>query len=309
MLKRFICPDGEEVEIKECLKNNGCRIGKRCLSHATLTKLGEAREWKGTPSTTQLIKGTMEAFLEITEDYAEDPNNMMFKLLGTTVHAGLEQYEFAGASMEGQLAYVTKDGISMIPDLLETEDDWNILTDYKVSGSYKIAKALGIYAVLEEGNETYKRKTKIIDPETGDQIERLKGQKKLVKVWKRNIQRQDCADWIKQVNYYRMGIEEKEGIHIHEMRIQAIVRDGGLQIATTRGLDKNAYLIPIPKVDDKTIRKYFISKRDTLWKVLQGKIKPEICNEDERWQNNKCERYCSVKQFCPHGKEEKWIKN
>ena len=131
----------------------------------------------------------------------------------------------------------------------------------------------------------------------------------MIKIWQQDIRRQDCADWVKQINYYRIGTEEKEKIKIDEMRIQAIVRDGGLQIATTRGLDKKVYLIPIPKIEDKTIRKYFISKKNALLKSMRGEIEPPLCNEDERWNGNKCQNYCAVKSSCSYGKAEKWVKN
>lgn len=309
MLKYFICPDGQQSEIATCLADGGCRLKKRCLTKSTLTSLGKQRKWAGIPSVTQLIRGTMEAFLLITEDYAESPQESTFKLLGTTVHKNLEENEFGNSLAEGDLQYTTKDGISMRPDLLETEDGWNILTDYKVSGSYKIAKAIGLYAVLEEDTKNqYKQRTNITNPENGEQITRLKGDNKLVKVWKRDIRRQDCLDWIRQTNYYRLGINEM-GFDVDEMRVQALVRDGGLQIAQQRGLDEKIYMIPIPVLDDVAVRSYFVSKRTALLKALDDVKCLQPCTDEESWDGRKCEQYCSVADKCETGRirRTKWM--
>ncbi len=311
MLKYFICPDGEKIEVSACLKDGGCRLVKRCLTKSTLMALSKQRKWNGIPSITQLIKGTMEAFLLITKDYAESPQDSTFKLLGTTVHKNLEENEFGDSLAEGDLQYVTTDGISMRPDLLETEDGWNILTDYKVSGAYKISKALGMYATLEEDKKyQYKQKTTITNPDTGEKITCLKGDNKMVKVWKRDIRRQDCMDWVRQVNGYRLGIKEM-GFEVNEMRIQAIVRDGGLQAATTYGVTEKIYLIPIPTLSDIGIREYFIQKKIALDTALQNDKWAIPCNREESWDGRKCKKYCSVAEFCSTGQalriQEGWL--
>ncbi len=307
-MTKFLCPDDKLVSIKTCLKDQGCRLKKRCLTKATLIELGKVRKWKGIPSTTQLIKGTMEAYLSITKNYDERPDKMMFMLLGTAVHNGLEQNEMG--DMESEFAHITKDGISMIADLLETEDSWNILTDYKTSGSYKVMKALGIYGELIESDAICKQKTWYTDPESKEKFARIKGENRLIKVWRQNINRQDCLDWVRQLNYYRIGTEEKYDIKVDELRIQAIVRDGGLQIARTRGLENNSYLIPIPIVPDDPIKKYFNNKKDALLEALSKGNDDDvpICTDEERWGDNKCQNYCSVKKFCRYGSAEKWMK-
>ena len=35
-LQRFICPDGQQIEIEKCLQPGGCRLKKRC---STLPKV------------------------------------------------------------------------------------------------------------------------------------------------------------------------------------------------------------------------------------------------------------------------------
>ena len=95
----FKCPDGEICEIKDCLTS--CRLATelpagRCLSLRTLRLIAEQREWTGIPSTTQLLKGTREAYLELTEDYILDPQGTLFRVHGTKAHALLDQ--FTGAN-------------------------------------------------------------------------------------------------------------------------------------------------------------------------------------------------------------------
>ena len=304
MLTQFICPDGGKINISECIDNKGCRLKKRCLTKATLVELAKVRPWKGVPSTTQLLNGTYEAMLKIKHDYAESPQSMMFRLLGTRVHNGLEGEDIDGSMMEEELQMVTSHGISMRPDLLEMEDDWNILTDYKVCGAFKVNKALGMYSVLEESKtEVYKVSAKVKDPETGVEIHRKPGQPKLIKKWSNDINKQDCDDWVKQLNYYRIGLQE-QGYRIDEMRIEAIVRDGGLVVAREYGIQDGVYLIPIPKIDDNIIISYFSKKKEDLLKAVEQGDWEYQCNQEECWGGNKCrlrdngKSYCSVRDFC-----------
>jgi len=72
----FKCPDGEVVPIKDCLIK--CRMDERCLTLPTLALISEEREWKGIPSTTQLLNGTMMDFLKLTPPYVVDPDKRAF---------------------------------------------------------------------------------------------------------------------------------------------------------------------------------------------------------------------------------------
>jgi len=291
-LKFFICPDQTTIGLQECLKE--CRLKKRCLTKPTLMKLSEVREWKGIPSVTQLLNGTYQSFLRITKDYAENPDKMAYRLLGTTVHAGLEQVEDETLMVES--SNVGSDGISGTSDLVETEGDWNILTDYKTSGSYKVAKALGAYQRCRDSDtEVYKQKT--VTTVDGMKITRLKGEPKVIKEWAFDIGKQDCKDWILQLNKYRLDFEE-QGVRIDEMRIQAIIRDGGTINAKNNGLDKNIYLIPIPHMDDSEVRSYFEKKKSDLMIALDVGDWDTKCNEEETWNGIKCERFCEVSEFC-----------
>ncbi len=121
-LKSFICPDGVMRQTSDCLAQCPRKEG-RCLSLPTLTELGNAREWTGTPSTTQLLNPTRLEYLKIVHDYAIDPFERAFALLGTRHHRRLELVakRIEGLYAEKKLG-LDKD-ISGVLDLLEPIDN------------------------------------------------------------------------------------------------------------------------------------------------------------------------------------------
>lgn len=290
MLTYFICPDGQRHKIVDCVKTNGCRLGRRCLTLPTLMELSKVRPWKGIPSTTQLIKGTYEAMLNIVIDTAEEPCMMMYRLLGTKVHAALEDKDVPTALIEERLD--SEDGTSGAIDLYDTEGGWNVLTDHKTCHPYKASKAMGMYCeVKDHPTDVYKQKTYITV--NGERITRLKGEPKVLKVWKQDFRKQDCNDWIYQLNDYRMKLEEK-GFKVDELQIEAICKftDDNL------GITKQGYLISIPKLDDEVVRKYFTRKKNNLLKALEQGDWDEKCSDEETWNGRKCEKYCIVRDHC-----------
>jgi len=134
---QFICPDKTKIPIADCLA--GCP--NRCMSLPTLNRVAEQREWKGKPSTTQLISGTRLEYLKITKDYAVDPDDFAFALLGTRVHERLDKVAQKLKMISEQKL---KGEVSGIIDLLVPDNGGFELWDYKTSGSYKIANALGL---------------------------------------------------------------------------------------------------------------------------------------------------------------------
>ena len=139
MRTHYVCPDKERTLIKNCIE--GCRMARRCapLSYLKVCAVQD-REWKGTPSVTQLIKGTREAYLMITEDYAVDPQSEIYALMGTGLHMVLERF---AENPEETVEFM---GISGTSDELEGKT----LLDYKNTGSYKVALALGMTVIKEE---------------------------------------------------------------------------------------------------------------------------------------------------------------
>lgn len=299
MLKWFICKkDGVKTEVEKCLESKGCRLRDRCMMWSMLYQISKERKWAGVPSVTQLIRGTCEAYLKLMRDYAVLPDNEVYKILGTKIHELLAK-EHPEKLVEETIVV---DGISMTPDEYDTEDGQNILTDLKVTGSYSVADALGLrYKLVDSPTEKYIKKT-TTTTETGLKTTRLPGEPKLVKEWYANPEYQNCAEWALQLNKYRIGLE-KIGFPVDKMRIQAIVRDGGTITATGRGVLDHSVIISIPRMDDDETNAYFERKKDALLTALKEKKVPTSCSVEERWQNKRCEKFCPVKEFCPHREE------
>lgn len=315
-LKSFKCPDREEIECSKCIAENGCRMASRCCARPVLKLMYDGqREWKGIPSTTQLIRGTMEAFLSIKYDYAASPDKMAFMLHGTGTHKMLEGH--GDDISKAELDYSDEQG-SVRPDLIETEGGKNTLIDYKTSSSFAVAKALGIY--FED--------TLVLDPRNNQPIVyksgAKKGKYKTKKVRHCDPKLADVRDWALQLNNYRIGIEKGEilqgpdnkfypkasapegsvKIKIHAIRVQALVRDGGTVVALSRGIERNVYLIDVPKVPDDQIKEYFAKKRKDLLTALEQGAWVTPCNDIEKWNDRKCTDFCNVNIHCPYWKEK-----
>jgi len=198
MLEGFICPDKEVTTLQGCFKS--CRMGDRCLTLPTLHYIGKEREWTGTPSTTQLLNGTMMEFLKLTQPYVKDPDGSAFALLGTLHHNKLEEVaKELGIPSEIPLTGDDRD----IFDLLEFDPEagWCI-TDYKTWGSYKVQKALGLV-------ETGKR------PDPSGAVYKSSGKwgkagsPKMVSTWSRMNNAIDNEEAELQQNRYRIMLLDK----------------------------------------------------------------------------------------------------
>lgn len=141
MLKYFKCPDGQTVDIKECLEK--CRLHDRCLSLPTLNALGWVKEWKGKPSTTQCLNPTRMEYLKIKHEYFIDPFSMAFALLGTRHHGMLDMVAKKLEGVTSEL-FMKNAEITGIVDLLEPINGTEAyrLIDYKTYGSFAVAKLL-----------------------------------------------------------------------------------------------------------------------------------------------------------------------
>jgi hypothetical protein len=269
----------QNIKFEDCLKE--CPFSDkfpsgRCLSKRTLRFIAEQREWKGTPSTTQLLKGTREAVFEIIYPYYIDPQGAIFRIIGTKGHGLLDQY--TGDNELGEIRI--KDEISS--GAFDFYDD-GILFDTKTSGSYKIRKAMGLYSVDVPTGETYKTGAK-------------KGQIKTRKEWLDGGYR-NCLDWQIQLNDYRIKLESC-GFPVKQMFIEALARDGGLRAATSNGVEQNGTLIPIGRIPDRHIKAYMQTKRDRLINALDTGSIPPKCKRRETWNLRKCEGYCNVSEHC-----------
>ncbi len=292
MLEWFKCPDKRLIPIQDCFSK--CRMGDRCEPIPYLHLCAEEREWTGTPSTTQLLNGTMLSYLKITQPYSVDPDDMAFAIHGTIAHQQLEE-KAKELGLVAELS-ATLDGRN-VADLIETENGEVILTDYKTWGSYRVAKALGIVEVGKQPNpngETYKSSGKWGKA----------GSPKMVSVFQQVASEVDNFEAELQLNRYSIMLMEL-GISVTKMRIHVIVRDGGLMIARSRGVEKNTYIKPIRELADSGVIAYFTGKSSQLIGALATSKLPEPCNNRECWDGIRCRDYCEVAMYCPKGLLEK----
>jgi len=227
----------------------------------------------------------MYSYLKITKNYPISPDARAFMIHGTKGHNLLEVFEDEYSLVEEKLEH---QGVTGIMDVLEVEGGKNTLVDTKTSGSYVVAKALGIYYDREETGEVYKSGKK-------------KGQPKTRKIMRQSGERIDKWSWEMQLNKYRMGLEET-GFRIDEMRIMCVVRDGGTHIAKSRGIFRNIYYIPIERLDDDVVNVYYKQKAEDLAKALEQGYWDIPCTNRENWDGVRCTRFCEVAHHCPIGK-------
>ncbi|KKN53807.1 hypothetical protein LCGC14_0599000 [marine sediment metagenome] len=287
MIEWFKCPDNQVITVKDCLSR--CQLGERCLTLPTLALMAQEREWKGIPSTTQLLNGTMYEFLKLTQPYVVDPNDRAFMLAGIKHHEELNiKAKELGLPSEIPLN-IDRD----IFDLLEPENGSFNLTDYKLWGSYRVVKALGLVEVGKKPDPSgavYKTPGKWGKA----------GEPKMVSVFQPMLQEVDLFNEELQLNRYRIMLEEL-GIAISKMQLQVTVRDGGLAIASGRGLTRNIYRIPISRLNDSKVSTYFAGKIEALEEALRNKAWTIPCNDRECWEGARCKRYCEVAMYCPKG--------
>lgn len=284
-IKWFICPDGDRIEIERCLSESGCRRDNRCATRSYLKLVSRERVWTGKPSTTQLINGTMLSSLRLTNEYAVSPDDRAFMIHGTRGHANLQiddEYSLVEEKLDGDDTPHTG-----IFDVFESESGKTVLVDYKTSGSFKVAKALGWWIDKVPTGVLYKSGPR-------------KGEPRLERQLKRSDEMVDRWEWEMQLNSYRMGLEHR-GFQVDELRIMCVVRDGNTYIARSRGVFRNTYYFRIAKLDDAVVEAYFRKKRHALAFALKyGWTRP--CSAEENWNGLRCSRYCEVAEFCSYGK-------
>jgi len=281
----FICPDGKTTLFEDCFKK--CRMNEKCVSSPTLRALSKQRLWVGLPSTTQLIAGTRYSLLKIIKNYYENPQALAFALLGTKVHGSLEDNDIEGNS---EIAFIDK-AQSGIADYYDSQEC--TLWDYKTSGAFKVNKALGLvsHKIQDPSGERYKRSGK--GYKSGDI--------KKITVWDKNKDFADKWEWALQTNRYAIWLED-DNRPVKQIKIEVIVRDGGLKSAAMYGIERNIVIINIPILDKKYVLDYFDRKINMLRLAIASSWAPR-CNAKECWDGRKCEGYCPVRHFCDDMKE------
>ena len=286
MLKWFTSPAGDQIEIQKCLRYG---LLSEYYPLPFLKMCAAERIWKGTPSVTQLINGTRMEYLKLTTDYAIDPSDMAFAVIGTRAHKKLEDFDTDISFPEEKLSMADITGTM---DLLERQPngDW-WLQDYKTWGSFKVAKCLGI-----------KKKEKSLLDNKGNPVflksGKNKGKPKTEKIFSRDPKAVDMTDTILQLNRYRMMAEEALQEPIKVMRVFVFVRDGNTYVADGRGITEKTYYIDVPFNDDLMIDLYFEKKKHHLLLALERKIMPGPCTKIENWEGRRCQGYCAVSEAC-----------
>ena len=283
---KFICPDGQETPILKCL--NRCPKRERCMFLPTLRAVVKSLD-RGIeePTVTELISGVRETYLKKTTDYAIDPQSALYALQGQAVHTLHEECTEGEILSEVRLKDALTSGkFDMYGKILDESD--GTLGDLKVTSSYKIMKALGIHKVDVATGEVYKTGARKGQPKTRKEI-RYGGVRHVM-------------DWAIQLNYYRMLLE-KAGFTVKRMVIQAICRDNSLRTASERGIEQTVYLIPIHKISDRWLERYFAKKSKMLNEALETKKLPPACSNRERWGGRKCLGFCEARAECPFAKE------
>jgi hypothetical protein len=251
--KWFVCPDGESIEIKDCMEK--CRLASRCAPIPFLKMAGEWRPWRGHASVTMLERCLRMRWLQERVDFSETPDGSAFRIIGTRGHAALEDYG------QGQLAteqYMELDGLRGVTDLVEEDNGTRTLWDYKVVGSFSVAKMLGI---CEVG-------TKDILDDDGNPVILSRGKNagsvKTEKVYGIDPRKADISDYQLQPNVYKLAWEALHpDLQIDALKIFAIVRDGGLYLSKGRGVLRNTMSSTFPLC--RKLR-FVISRCGARWK-------------------------------------------
>ncbi len=283
---KFICPDGQRINIEECLR--GCPNNQRCMFLPTLRAVAKSLDRKiSEPTVTELIAGTRETFLKKTTDYAVDPASVLYALQGQAVHSINERHTQGSILSEERLKdEITSGQFDLFGKILDADD--GVLGDLKITSSFKLMRALGIYKQKVPTGEVYKTGLK-------------KGQPKF-KAELRYDGVRDLLDWAIQLNAYRILLE-RAGFKVNRMVIEALCRDSGLRIANERGITKSVYIIPINKISDCWLTRYFQHKAKALCEAINSNTLPPVCSFRERWGNRKCLGYCTARENCPYAQQ------
>ena len=122
----------------------------------------------------------------------------------------------------------------------------------------------------------------------------------MVNVYARVPAEVDMRETELQLNNYRVKLA-KFSIVITRMMVQVFVRDGGLAVASSRGIERNSYLIPVAFLSNDVVTNYFSKKEHNLAMAMAAKSWTEPCSNEECWDGAKCKDYCDVAMFCPKG--------
>lgn len=259
-------------------------MAERCMLLPVLKAVGKTRAWYGKPSVTQLIKDTRQTYLEITNDYAIDPQKSIASMIGTNSHSLMEGNVPNGFLSEVRLEDDITSGQFDAYDMKN-----KTLIDFKFFGAYRIAMALG-KRMRWVNKGVYVRGVN-------------KGKPKWEQVFMDGGVR-DVLEISKQLSYYKY-LMKNHGLEVKEIKVQMLIRGGLDKVAKSYGLDRMSYVIRLNGISERWIRTYMKAKYDRLMKALETNELPPVCKE--RWNDLRCKDYCGVNEFCPYY-QEKYMK-
>lgn len=278
----FQCPDGKKITCKDCLEK--CRMEKRCLAKPLLVYCSRTRNLNRTNfSVTEVLSPTLVMYLRAKFGEVIIPESVLPSAIGTATHAILEGCLPQNYAGEFRLNYK---GLTGQMDCIDLEN--KVMYDYKITSAYKSAVMLGKHY----GGE-YKEITR----------GKNKGQKKWVIKWQ-DGGLHHYGDYCKQQNLYRILIDKTMGIKLKDMYLQIIVKEPKSNLKDF-GLDRQSFLIHLPKMNDKRLLEYALYKKDALVYCIEHDLLPKQCTPKETWNGRRCKDYCNVRNFCPYMGGEK----
>ena len=174
-----------------------------------------------------------------------------------------------------------------------------VITDYKNFGSFKVAKCLGL---IHEEEPLLSLDGSPILLKSG----KNKGKPKTTPVIRCDSDKADLKFEALQVNRYRIFFENNH-FPISKMRLQVMVRDGGLYVAKARGIIKNLYLIPIPRMDDTEVLYFYNQLQEAVDEAFAIGWAPH-CSAEESWNGRRCDGFCEVSEACQLMDEQPMLK-
>ena len=176
----------------------------------------------------------------------------------------------------------------------EYKQGYYVLTDHKSSGSYKVAKWLGVVSETEEETLLDEDGKPILLKSGKNKGQPKTRQKRTIVTDPKKVE--ILAEEL-QINRYRIWFEQK-GFPVSRMQIQAIPRDGNTYVATNRGITETLYLIPIRRIPNKEVLDFYEKLSDEVNEGFKTGYVRE-CNDWEAWNNRRrCDKFCEVKDAC-----------
>lgn len=246
---------GDVVHIRITDGLSSCPNSQRCMFLPTLRAVANSLDRNiSEPTVTELIAGVREIYLKKTSAYAVEPASVLYALHGQDIHSINERHTQGAILSEERLKDdITSGQFDLFGKILDDND--GVLGDLKVTSSFRLMKALGIYKQKVATGEFFKSGLKKGLPKFRSEL-RFDGVR-------------DLLDWAIQLNYYRMLLEHA-GFAVNRMFIQALCRDSGLRIAQERGISKSIYIIPINKISDHWLIRYFQHKAKLLHEAIRS---------------------------------------